>query len=124
MTNSSGVVKEAYDTDAYGNTLIFRNAGNPPATIAFTNSDTQVDEPTCRYIFTGREYDPESEIYWYRARYYVPELGRFSSRDPFVYRDSLNTFSYVGGGPLTFIDPHGLGRREAPVPHRSYSDSR
>ncbi len=36
------------------------------------------------YTFTGREYDKETGLYYYRARYYDPEIGRFISKDPFL----------------------------------------
>ena len=61
----------------------------------------------CKFIFTGRRYDPESELYFYRARYYSPELGRFISRDPKGYVDGPSLYEYVMSKPLTFSDPHG-----------------
>jgi RHS repeat-associated protein len=33
------------------------------------------------FRYTGRRYDPESELYYYRARYYWPEIGRFLETD-------------------------------------------
>ena len=45
LTDSSGNIMEAYDTDAYGNTLIFR--ASPLARLAFSDSDRQVTSPTC-----------------------------------------------------------------------------
>jgi len=38
-------------------------------------------------LFTSREYDRESNLYYYRARYYDAELGRFISRDPIGIAD-------------------------------------
>jgi RHS repeat-associated protein len=80
LADAAGNVAEAYDTDAYGRTLIF-NATGTDATW-FTDDDTTTDEPTCEFIFTGRRYDPETQLYFYRARYYNQALGRFISRDP------------------------------------------
>jgi hypothetical protein len=63
LTDSSGVIREAYDYDAYGNTLIFRATGSPPAALAFTDDpDPQVESPTCQHLFTGRRFctDPET----------------------------------------------------------------
>ncbi len=34
------------------------------------------------FAFTGREWDPETNLYYYRARYYDPKIGRFLSEDP------------------------------------------
>jgi RHS repeat-associated protein len=62
-----------------------------------------------RFGFTGREYDPELALYYYRARHYDPQLGRFVSQDPlgFAVGDS-NLYRYVGNAPLTARDPLGL----------------
>jgi RHS repeat-associated protein len=78
LTNSSGSIVEAYDTDAYGNTIIYSGPGADDTW--FTNDDVTSLQPACEYIFTGRQYDPESQIYFYRARYYHPALGRFICR--------------------------------------------
>ena len=45
-------------------------------------------------------------LYYMRARYYSPELGRFINEYPI--RDGLNWYAYAGGNPITFIDPTGL----------------
>jgi RHS repeat-associated protein len=105
LTDASGDIEEAYDTDAYGNTLVFSGPGEDDAW--FTDDDTPSDQPACEYIFTGREYDPESQIYFYRARYYHPPLGRFISRDPKDYVDGLNLYEYVRSHPTVSLDPNG-----------------
>jgi RHS repeat-associated protein len=60
------------------------------------------------YAFTGREWDPETQLYYYRARYYDPAQGRFISEDPIGFSGGLNFFGYVGNGPTNRIDPLGL----------------
>jgi RHS repeat-associated protein len=120
LADSGGSIVEAYDTDAYGNTIIFAAAGTGGNWWA--NNAEQALQPACEYIFTGRQYDPESEIYFYRARYYHPQLGRFISRDP-LYRsscdyqrvilwahrfDGLNLYNLVNDNPTIKIDPLGL----------------
>ncbi len=106
LTDSSGGIDEAYDTDAYGNTIIFAAAGTGGDWWA--NDASTTNDPTCQFIFTGRRFDPESEIYFYRARYYVPEWGRFISRDPLGYIDAMSLYEYVGSKVLRSVDPFGL----------------
>ena len=59
-------------------------------------------------LFTWREYDSEIGLYYYRARYYSSELGRFISRDPIGQIDDINLYSYVGNNSVMFVDPSGL----------------
>ena len=57
--------------------------------------------------FTGKEFDADSNLYYYGARYYDPYIGRFTQRDPIG--DGVNWYAYVANNPLRFIDPTGLG---------------
>jgi RHS repeat-associated protein len=57
------------------------------------------------YTYTGREYDPETGLYYYRARYYDPKIGRFLQEDPIW---DVNLYGYVGNRPVNFTDPMGL----------------
>ena len=64
------------------------------------------------YAFTGREWDPETGLYYYRARYYAPEIARFIAEDPLslLYRpaDEANAYGYVTQNPVNLTDPLGL----------------
>ena len=61
------------------------------------------------YAFTGREWDRELGLYYYRARYYDPMEGRFISRDPIGFAGGdVNTYGYVGNNPINYTDPLGL----------------
>ena len=51
------------------------------------------------YSFTGREWDPETALYYYRARYYDPSNGRFISEDPIGFSGGVNFYTYVDGRP-------------------------
>lgn len=61
-------------------------------------------------LFTGREYDRETNLYYYRARYYSADLGRFLNRDPIGTRDNINLYAYVGNNPVGYTD--GMGREK------------
>jgi RHS repeat-associated protein len=57
--------------------------------------------------YTGQHYDYESGLYYYRSRFYQPQLGEFLRRDPTEYADSLNLYSYCGASPVNYTDPYG-----------------
>jgi len=63
---------------------------------------------TSGYAFTGREWDPEINAYYYRARYYDSRLGRFISEDPIGIDGGVNFYAYVGNNPVNLTDPLGL----------------
>jgi RHS repeat-associated protein len=107
LTNTSGGIVEAYDTDAYGNTLIFSAPGTGGNWWA--NNATQASYSVCENIFTGQQYDAETQIYFYDARYYHLQLGRFISLDPIGYRGGINLYEYVYSNPTFAVDPSGTG---------------
>lgn len=59
-------------------------------------------------LYTWREYEEETWLYYYRARYYKPELWRFISRDPIWQYDDVNLYTYVWNNPVNYMDPWGL----------------
>ena len=95
LTDSSGLVANSYLYDSYGRTL--------------TLSET-IPQP---FTYTGREFDAESGLYYYRSRYYDPQTGRFLSEDPIRYgAGDQNLYRYVFGNPSNFVDPDGLFLRQ------------
>ena len=82
---------------------------------------TQPTTNTNNYGFTGKELDDETGLYYYGARYYDPEIGRFTQIDPLTLNKSekslesiltnpqqLNSYSYVNNRPLNYIDENGM----------------
>lgn len=89
-------------TDASGNVLgranydSFGYAYGGPGLSQFT-----------RYLYTGREYDQNTALYYYRARWYEPQLGRFLSEDPIGLWGGINLYIYANGNPSFYVDPSG-----------------
>ena len=59
-----------------------------------------------RVRFTGKDYDEVTGLYYFNARWYDPQLGRFTSEDPI--RDGINWHVYTYNNPLKYTDPTGL----------------
>ncbi len=64
------------------------------------------------FRFTGREDDADG-LYFYRDRYYSPDLGRFISEDPAGLDGLGNQYAYAGNNPVNYIDPFGDESLEA-----------
>ena len=62
---------------------------------------------TSGYAFTGREWDTEIGLYYYRSRYYDPNSARFLSEDRIGFRAGVNFYPYVDGNPTNRVDPSG-----------------
>lgn len=58
--------------------------------------------------YTGQRFDPETSLYYFRARHYSPLLGRFMQADPSGYSAGTNLYAYVANDPLNAVDPLGL----------------
>jgi RHS repeat-associated protein len=98
--------------DSNGNDIVERFAyraygQSQPITGAFLEQSESSCNWECR--FTGRYFDFDTAIYYYRARYFDSKLGRFVSRDPIAYAGgSINTYEYVHGKPGHLADWSGL----------------
>jgi RHS repeat-associated protein len=90
ITDSTASVVERDAYDAYG---------------ALTTLPSTISNP---YFFTGRQLDPETGLYFYRARYYDPGKGRFLQRDPMEYVEGTNLYEYAQDNPVNRVDPFGL----------------
>ncbi|WP_276818449.1 RHS repeat-associated core domain-containing protein [Nitrosomonas europaea] len=60
-----------------------------------------------RFRYTGQQFLGSLNLYYYKARFYSPALGRFLQTDPIGTADDLNLYAYVGNNPINFNDPTG-----------------
>jgi RHS repeat-associated protein len=103
ITNSGAAVVERYSYDAYGSPAVTDGSGVPVPPNPWGTSHSNIGNP---YMFTGREFDEETGLYYYRARYHDPAKGRFIQRDP----DGTvvpNAYSYADNNPTNRLDPTG-----------------
>lgn len=88
ITNYQGQMENTYAYDAFGNLR------------------GQTGELRSRILYTGQQYDQETNQYYLRARYYNPQIGRFTEADPFR-DDGLNLYTYCKNNPVIYYDPSG-----------------
>lgn len=106
ITNAAASVVERYSYDAYGLPAVLKADGAPLPLNAWGTAHSGIDNP---WMFTGRQFDEESGLYFYRARYYDPVKGRFLQRDSLGYVDGMNLYAgyFIPNG----FDPFGLFKR-------------
>ncbi len=109
LSDENGEVVIEYDYDVFGKTYVETLSGS----IAIENYEGN-DYSNYR-LFTGREWDGEVDLYYYRARFYDVEIGRFISRDPIGVKDDVNLYAYVGNNPVMFVDAMGMEKALAYV---------
>ncbi len=98
LVDNKGKYVERYSYDEFGRPIKsdssqgIKNANNP-------------------FGFTGYQYDESTGLYFAQARYYMPEVGRFVSRDAYAGNIteslSLNLYTYCLNNSLTYYDPSG-----------------
>jgi RHS repeat-associated protein len=90
LSNAAGALANTYTYDSFGNLVA--------STGTLANS----------FRYTGREFDSETNLYYYRARYYDSAAGRFLSEDPIGFGGGdVNLYAYVGGMATSRVDPSG-----------------
>lgn len=66
-----------------------------------------------RFRYTGQQFIGSLNLYYYKARFYSPALGRFLQTDPIGTTDDLNLYAYVGNNPINRFDLFGLSAAES-----------
>ncbi|WP_019909195.1 RHS repeat domain-containing protein [Paenibacillus sp. HW567] len=93
IVDTSGKVVNSYSYDEWGN---------------ITNQTEGISNP---FKYTGEIYDEETGLYYLRARYYDPNIGRFLNEDTYEGQIdnplSMNLYTYVENNPINFTDPSG-----------------
>jgi len=69
-------------------------------------------------LFQGRTWDGDLAMYFYRARWYLPEAGVFAERDPLGYRYSANVYDSFHASPPNLGDPWGANVVPTPAAPR------
>jgi RHS repeat-associated protein len=91
LTDGSGTVQTQYSYEPFGKTT----PSGPPDSNGFQ--------------YTGREPDGQTNLYYYRARYYSPNMQRFASEDPLgISAGDPNYYIYAGNHPMDARDPSGM----------------
>jgi len=99
LLDNTGTVVEHIQYDAFGK----------PISVTDAQTGASLAEASTRYLYTGREWDADVDLYYYRARWYDPRTGRFVSQDPIgLASGDVNFYRYVGNSPPNFTDPTGL----------------
>jgi RHS repeat-associated protein len=90
LSNGAGALAQTYTFDSFGKQT--------------ASSGSLVNS----FQYTGREFDTETGLYYYRARYYDSSTGRFMSEDPIDWLGGdVNFYRYASNQPSMFIDPLG-----------------
>jgi len=93
LTDDVGTVAQSYAYSSYG------------------KIESQLDPNFIQpYTFTAREFDPETDLYFYRTRQYDLRTGRFLQEDPIGFAGgNINLYVYAHNNPATLTDPNGRG---------------
>ncbi|MFQ5853920.1 MAG: RHS repeat-associated core domain-containing protein, partial [Candidatus Binatia bacterium] len=101
LTDATGTPVRTYTYDSFGRIVAETGTVSNP------------------FTFTAREFDPETGLFYYRARYYDQRIGRFIQVDPLLRMKDvpaemspnlriLPPYTYVENSPLNGTDPLGL----------------
>ncbi len=109
LMDDTGTVIERYHHTVYGTETTVYNADY---TVRDCQTDTCYFGNTHTFGWSGSTFEPETNLYWMRNRYYHPDMKRFINQDPIgIWGDANNLgngFAYVAGMVVDHGDPTGL----------------
>ncbi len=85
---------------------------HPYGTSAYRASSSNIEVPSKRYRYTGKERDDETGFYYHSARYYAPWIGRWTASDPSGLSGGINAYVYVADCPIGYLDRTGLQKEK------------
>jgi RHS repeat-associated protein len=91
ILDQSGEVLNFYQYSAFGETII-----------------SEETTPN-RLRYNAQTEDELTGLYYLRARYYAPNIGRFTQEDV-IYNDGLNLYAYCNSNPVMYSDPSGFAK--------------
>ena len=110
-TEASGTTRYLHP-DAMGNIIL---ATSDDGSVAGTYHYTPFGRPITqsspyrpRFLFSSKEFDPETSLSYYGFRYYSPSLARWLTRDPIGEVDNILLYAFVINSPLRHCDSFGL----------------
>jgi RHS repeat-associated protein len=92
--------------DTAGN-LRWRWMADPFGTAAPEANPAGLGTFTQNLRMPGQVADSETGLFYNMARYYDPTIGRYVQSDPIGLQGGINTYAYVGGNPVSYVDPDG-----------------
>ncbi|BDT56629.1 hypothetical protein MasN3_01230 [Massilia varians] len=101
-TNHLGAVEAATDREGK---LLWRAAYHPYGKLSSLSAQRGFE---LNLRLPGQYLDTETGLHYNDRRYYDPELGRYLSPDPIGLHGGVNSYAYVDGNPLKYVDPSGL----------------
>lgn len=102
-----------YHNDSLGSTRLVTDSNKNILSAAtyYPFGETSIVEGSEYYLFNGKEKDTTG-LYYFGARYYDPDVGRFITRDPLIGTfnspQTLNRYTYCANNSLKYVDPLGL----------------